>query len=282
VRSRPLITGTSHGGGVCGLARWAKYASVTLAFAIGLAGSSIAQVMPAGSMDTPQTGAQPVANEPRDPLEGFNRKVFQVNLFLDDVVLRPSAKAYRWAVPKPGRRSVSNFLDNLDSPVILANDILQGEFRRASVTTARFGINSTIGIGGLFDPARGAFGLQHHSEDFGQTLAVYGVGGAPYLMAPLLGPTNPRDGIGTIVDQVFDPLTYFDEREVTYAKAGLFVINVVSQREAVMDTFDEIERTSIDFYAQTRSIYYQTRQHEIKNGKDEFNDLPDIPDPDAK
>jgi phospholipid-binding lipoprotein MlaA len=253
---------------------------VGLAMAAGLTGASDAQVIPPGAVVTPETAAKPASREPRDPFEKFNRKIFQINLFLDDVALRPSAKAYRWAIPKQGRRSVTNFLDNLDSPVILANDILQGEIGRASVTTARFGINSTFGLGGLFDPAR-SLGLQHHSEDFGQTLAVYGVGGAPYLMAPLLGPTNPRDGIGTIVDQAFDPLTYFHEREVTYAKAGLFVVNVVSQREAVMDTFDEIERTSIDFYAQTRSIYYQTREHEIKNGKDEFNDLPDISDTDS-
>ena len=116
----------------------------------------------------------------------------------------------------------------------------------------------------------------HHSEDFGQTLGTYGAGGGPYLMVPLLGGSNPRDLLGVLVDQLFDPLTWVGGDSIDTIRLSLLALNIVTQREAVMDQFDEIERTSIDFYAQTRSIYYQTRRNEIKNGKDDFSDLPDI------
>jgi phospholipid-binding lipoprotein MlaA len=225
-----------------------------------------------GGSDAP---SDPGTNEFNDPLEGFNRKIFGFNLALDHAILRPTAKAYRQVVPKAGRRSVTNFLDNLDTPVILANDILQGEFSRGLITTARFGLNSTFGIAGFFDIARGE-GLPRHDEDFGQTLGVWGFGPGPYLMIPLLGPSDPRDGFGLIVDNTFDPMTWVNNNDLRYAKLGLYAVKIVSQREATMDQFDEIERTSIDFYAQVRSIYFQTRANDIKNGRNDYSDLPDI------
>lgn len=221
----------------------------------------------------PASGSGP--DEFNDPLEGFNRKMFSFNLALDRAILRPSAKVYRGVMPKGGRRSVTNFLNNLDSPVILANDILQGELTRGLVTTARFGLNSTFGVAGFFDIARGE-GLPRHDEDFGQTLGVWGVGSGPYLMIPLLGPSNPRDGVGMIVDQAFDPRTWVSNPKLLYADLGVYAVQIVSQREATMDQFDEIERNSIDFYAQVRSIYFQTRANDIKNGKSDYSDLPDI------
>ncbi|MFZ1991324.1 MAG: VacJ family lipoprotein [Alphaproteobacteria bacterium] len=230
----------------------------------------------------PVTAAQPAGpSEFNDPIEGFNRRIFAFNLSLDRTFLQPTARAYRWTVPKAGRRSVTNFINNLNTPVILANDLLQGELVRGFTTTERFVLNSTFGIAGFFDIARGE-GLERHSEDFGQTLAVWGVGPGPYLMVPMLGPSDPRDGIGIIVDQAFDPTTWAGGNNIKYATAGLFALNIVSEREANMDQFNEIERTSIDFYAQVRSIYFQTRRNEIKNGKTDFSDLPDISNLDEK
>lgn len=212
---------------------------------------------------------------PNDPLEELNRYFFEVNLLLDDLLLKPVAKGYRTVVPKPGRKAVTNFLNNLDSPVILANDVLQGEAGRAGTTVARFGINTTLGVGGLFDPAK-SFGLVRHGEDFGQTLAVHGVGEGPYLMLPLLGPSPPRDLTGRAVDVLFDPLTWTGWEYKEEASAAKLALGIIDTRERNLDTFDEIERTSIDFYAQVRSLYRQYRDSEIKNGREDFEDLPDL------
>ena len=126
-----------------------------------------------------------------DPLEPFNRAVFQVNLFLDRVILKPVAIMYRNVTPEFVREGVDNFLANLRTPVVLANDLLQGQFDRGELTLGRFMLNTIIGVGGLVDVG-GMVGMpERHSEDFGQTLAVYGVGSGPYLMLPLLGPSNP-------------------------------------------------------------------------------------------
>lgn len=210
-----------------------------------------------------------------DPLEDVNRYFFEINMLVDDVVLEPTARVYRFVVPKPGRRGVANFLRNLDSPVIFANDLLQGEWDRAWTTTARFGINSTIGVLGVFDPAAG-WGLSRHSEDFGQTLAVHGAGSGPYLMVPFLGPSNPRDLAGFAVDQVFDPLTWVGGDSIEYVSIGKFALGLISNREQLIEPLDEIERTSIDMYTQVRSVYNQRRSSEIKNGRNEFDDLPDL------
>ena len=280
--SRPLTTDTKHrrvGVRHLGRVRRSLLALLALAATISFTPSE-AQIIrtESGTLPTPKPEGR---NGISDPLEDLNRPLFQFNLTLDDIILKPSARAYRWAVPKAGRRSVSNFLSNVSAPTIFANDLLQGEIGRAATTTARFGINSTVGLAGFFDPAR-SVGLMRHSEDFGQTLGVWGVGPGPYLMLPLLGPSNPRDGVGTLVDQVFDPLTWTGGDWVVYAQLGLLAVNQVSQREAIMDQFDEIERTSIDFYAAVRSMYYQSRQNDIKNGKSDFSDLPDLSEFDVK
>ena len=135
-----------------------------------------------------------------DPWEDFNRAMFATHETVDRAVLEPVARGYRAVTPQPVRNSVRSFLRNLRSPVILANDLLQGEFGRAGRTVARFGLNSTVGFLGLFDPATG-LGIERHEEDFGQTLAVWGVDSGPYLFIPLMGPTM-RDGGGRIVDIV--------------------------------------------------------------------------------
>ena len=197
-----------------------------------------------------------------DPYEPLNRGIFEFNLVLDKVILRPVAFVYKEAVPGTFRNWIRNFLDNLRSPIILANDLLQGEFDRAGNTLIRFVMNSSFGVLGIADFA-GAVGIEIHDEDFGQTVAVWGVGNGPYLMLPFLGPSNPRDAMGRLVDFLFDPFTYSGETEFGI---GRFVMDKVDTRAQLYDTIDELERTSLDFYAAVRSLYRQRRKDEIRNG----------------
>ena len=209
--------------------------------------------------------ACPVAAQPSagDPFENFNRGSFQFNLFLDRVLLRPIAKTYRFVTPSFVRTGVSNALHNLQTPVTVANDLLQGEPLRATESVGRFMFNTILGFGGLVDVG-GMLGMpERHTEDFGQTLAVYGVGSGPYIMMPLLGPTNPRDLTGMVVDFVFDPFTFFAPTESSLGRRG---VSIIAFRERNIETIDELERTSIDFYAATRTLAQQFRESEIRNG----------------
>ena len=201
--------------------------------------------------------------ETADPYEPLNRGVFEFNLVLDKAILRPVAFVYKEAVPDPIRNMIRNFLDNLRTPIILANDLLQGEFDRAGTTLIRFWMNSSFGILGINDVA-GDMGFEGHDEDFGQTLAVWGVDDGPYLMVPILGPSNPRDAIGFLVDFLFDPFTYIDD--TTEFNIARYAMRAVDTRARRYDTIDELERTSLDFYAAVRSLYRQRRKDEIQNG----------------
>lgn len=210
-----------------------------------------------------------------DPFESINRPIFSFDQKLDKVILRPAAKGYASAVPAPVRSSIHNFLINLDLPVTFANDVLQGEAKRATDDFARFFMNSTFGIAGLFDPATKA-GVPYHEEDFGQTLGRWGVGEGPYLVLPLLGPDPPRDAIGQGVDIFFDPTTYVRFRSHIYYSAGRSALEVVDLRSRNLDALDNIERSSVDYYATVRSLYRQQRDNEIRNGAPDVNALPDL------
>jgi len=213
--------------------------------------------------------------EASDPLEPLNRAIFSFNIGVDKAILRPLAAVYNTVLPDPVRDGVRNVLNNLRTPLILANDILQGEIGRASKTVGRFLLNSTIGIGGLFDVASG-LGFEFHDEDFGQTLAVWGIGEGPYLMLPILGPSNPRDAIGLVGEYFADPVVIWTnntEREwLHYTRTG---VNAVDSRSRNVGTLEELERTSLDFYAAVRSLYRQRRMDEIRNG--ESGDLVGLP-----
>lgn len=203
-----------------------------------------------------------------DPLEPMNRFFFDVNEFLDTLILRPVAEVYRNILPEPVRDSVRNFLRNLNTPVILANDLLQGESKRAETTFNRFLINTTLGIVGLFDVAFD-MGHPYHDEDFGQTLAVWGADEGIYLVLPILGPMSTRHGAGRVVDIFLDPLTYVslnnpDLNYIFWTKAG---VNIVDIRSRNIETLDQLKRESLDFYSLIRSVYRQNRQNEIRNGK---------------
>jgi len=203
------------------------------------------------------------ADRENDPIEPVNRAVFEFNRLLDGLLLEPAAIMYRAATPPLVREGVNNFLANLRTPVVLANDLLQGEFGRAEKTLGRFMLNTILGAGGLVDVAGWAGMPARHEEDFGQTLAVYGVGEGPYLMLPLIGPSNPRDAAGRVVDLLFDPLFFLAPTEVSYGRRGA---EVVTFREQNIETIDELERSSLDLYAATRTLVRQLRANEIRNG----------------
>jgi phospholipid-binding lipoprotein MlaA len=208
--------------------------------------------------------------DPDDPLEPLNRGIFQFNRVLDGLLLEPAAIMYRAATPQFFRTGVRNFLANLTTPVVLANDLLQGEFARAELTLGRFMMNTILGLGGVIDVG-GKLGMpDRHYEDFGQTLAVYGVGPGPYLMLPLLGPSSGRDAIGRVVDIAFDPLSVVEvadpglvSTEIALARRAA---EILSFREANIEQIDELERSSIDLYAAVRTLYGQYRANEIRNG----------------
>jgi len=202
-----------------------------------------------------------------DPLEPMNRKVFAFNQGVDKVILRPVAKLYVKAIPSGGRDGIRNFIKNLNEPVVLANNLLQGEFKRAGTTACRFVINSTIGIVGVFDLA-GRHGMERQIGDFGQTLYVWGVHEGPYLVVPVFGPTNPRDGIGSGVDLFMDPFFYVarHNRYRTAVNVTKLLLGGIDERARSLDVLDEVQRESVDFYAAMRSLYRQNRSAELRHG----------------
>ncbi len=213
------------------------------------------------------------ADEENDPLELLIRFMFSFNLSLDTFIFKPVAATYRFLLPVEVRDPVRNALRNLSTPVVLANDLLQGELERAETTLVRFLVNSTVGLLGLFDVAAG-WGYPYHDEDFGQTLAVHGVGEGFYLVLPVFGPSNPRDGIGRLVDTFLDPLTYVaqanDAEEYLLARTAIAGIDLRSRN---IEALDDLKRDSIDFYARIRSLYRQKRANDINNGEVQ-GDLP--------
>jgi phospholipid-binding lipoprotein MlaA len=212
-----------------------------------------------------------------DPWEGLNRDLYAVHDSVDQAVLEPVARGYRAVTPRPVRQGVLNFLRNLRGPVIFANDVLQGEVSRAGTTAARFGVNTTIGIVGIFDPAT-SIGLERHDEDFGQTLAVWGVESGPYLFIPLMGPTTVRDASGRIVDIVFDPLTWVGGDDVDEYVAARTVTAGIAAREQVIEVVDDVRRDSVDPYVSIRTSYSLLRESAIANGDSNVQDLPDFDD----
>jgi phospholipid-binding lipoprotein MlaA len=219
--------------------------------------------------------AKPADDDVNDPLETMNRAIFDFNEFFYDLLLRPLSNLYL-LLPADAREAIGNALDNLRSPVILANDLLQFEMERAGTTLGRAVVNSTVGLGGFFDVAK-RLGWEKHKEDFGQTLAVWGVGEGFYLVVPVLGPSSPRDAIGKYgVDQFFDPLGFWDVidgEELLFIRSGAAGVHEFS---TVTEELDNVKKTSIDYYAAIRSLYRQKRQTEISNGRDVK--LPPIPD----
>ncbi len=214
-----------------------------------------------------------------DPWEGWNRNMFAIHTFLDDTLLVPAAKGYRAVTPKPGRRGIRRFLSNFRSPGVFVNDILQGEFKRAGTTLSRFVVNTTIGAGGFADPMA-VMGVEGHNEDFGQTLAVWGVPSGPYTFFPLLGPGTLRSNAGSLGQIALGPLLYVDTAPANIAQFTSTGVGALAVREPLIEPLDEIRTNSLDYYASFRSFYLQSRKREIANGRSTFDDLPDIGDDD--
>jgi len=213
-----------------------------------------------------------------DPLEDTNRAIFKFNEVVDDTIIHPVVKGYRFVVPKEARNSLGNFLRNLNSPVIFANEVLQGDIDGAQTVLLRAVINTFAGFGGLFDFA-GKEGLPHQGEDFGQTLATWGLGHGPYLVVPILGPSSARDSVGYIVDGFADPLRWYlfniEKSGIHYTRTGAQYLNV---RDNLMDILEDLRNSSIDYYASTRSIYYQRREALVNDENPDDAVAVSIPD----
>jgi phospholipid-binding lipoprotein MlaA len=210
-----------------------------------------------------------------DPLESVNRKIFDLNQNADAHFARPVAVFYSRAVPWLVRDGIHNLLVNIHTPVILANDILQGKPQRAVDTIGRIVVNTTVGVGGLVDVAAKT-GIPEHSTDFGETLAGYGVDEGPYLVLPILGPSDVRDAAGYGVDIAFDPTTWVAFTSASWFKFGKSVVGVVDTRSRNIGLIDDLEGSSLDVYATERSAYRQHRESVINHGRPDVQDLPDF------
>jgi phospholipid-binding lipoprotein MlaA len=205
-----------------------------------------------------------------DPWQRMNRGIFWFNDQADQYVLEPVAKGWDVIMPEPAETSISNFFGNLRFPVVMLNDLLQGKPGDAAIDVGRFMVNTTFGIGGLFDPAT-IWGLQRHNEDFGQTLGVWGVPPGPYLVLPLLGPSNPRDTAGIPVDWVFSVTPLFLS---SFWWTGAGVINIVNARAQIIDEVQQAKEASLDYYVFVRNAYYQRRAAQVRDQKEEGANAP--------
>ena len=216
----------------------------------------------------------------KDCFEKINRATFAFNMALDKVLFRPVAAGYR-KLPSPIRTGTSNALNNLSNLVTIPNNILQGDFKSAGNNTIRFILNSTLGIVGIFDPAN-ALGFEKlEKEDFGQTFGAMGIGEGCYLVLPVIGPSTVRDAVGSLVSlsggdawynvTVKNDTQYFKESDYYFSK----LTEGVDFRAKNLESFDSLEKTSVDFYATVRSLYLQDRERKIKNLKERTETLDD-------
>lgn len=213
-----------------------------------------------------------------DPFEKSNRAVFAFNSTVDDAVIHPVVKGYRAVVPTPARNGFGNFLSHLRSPVRLGNQILQGDVSGAGNEIVRTTVNTFVGLGGIVDVA-GYEGLELEQEDFGQTLAVWGLDHGPYLVVPFLGPSSLRDYVGYAVDTFADPLNMYwrnvDEAHWQYSRGGAQYLKL---RDSLMDVLVDLEASSIDYYAAVRSTYYQNRAALVNDQNGSGASIPDYDD----
>ena len=215
-----------------------------------------------------------VEDEIYDPFEPVNRAIFSFNNIADRVVLEPVAKGYK-KLPSPIQSGISNFLSNLRAPLVVVNQLLQGQGENAIQSSGRFIINSTVGLLGIFDVAE-KIGIEEKEEDFGQTLATWGVGDGFYIVLPLFGPSNMRDTSGMLITMVTDPINAY---AVSEGEAWLVPMrtaaNAVDQRSKIIDEVNALRDNSVDYYAAVRSSYYQNRKAAIANLDDsELTPLP--------
>jgi phospholipid-binding lipoprotein MlaA len=247
------------------LSRWIRFAAISAPLALG----ACATAPPASD-----TAATQEFEQTNDPLEPTNRVLYNVSDAIDRYTLKPVAQAYVFVFPTPVRTGLHNVLANLSSPVVLANDVAQAKSRRAGDTFMRFLINSSVGVLGVFDVASG-WGYKPHDNDFGITLALWGVPDGPYLFLPLLGPSNPRDAVGFGGDIALDPFTYvprgYGLLTLNWARYGLGIIDA---RAAVLDDLDKIKASALDPYATIRSLARQHRDAAIAAARGDTRSTP--------
>ena len=246
-----------------------KFLAIMLCCMLALSTASCAR-----SVD-PQTGYKSGIN---DPIEGINRGIFAFNNLVDIVLIDPICKIYNALFPGFVRDGVQNFMRNLRSPLIVGNQLLQGDLKGAGVATARFIINTTAGVGGLVDVAS-AQGMPYEPEDFGQTLGVWGMGDGFYLVLPLIGPTSLRDGTGMLVDSFADPVrivAHNTENDwIYYTRVG---VEALDTRARLVKAVDDLRRNSLDYYAAVRSAYAQKRNAQIRDEGSSSGSSAAIPD----
>jgi len=214
-----------------------------------------------------------LTNSPTDPYERLNRGTYRVNHSLDKAILRPVAKGYKDVTPQPVQTGISNFIANMEMPGTLLNDILQGKFRAAVSDTGRLLLNTTMGIGGLFDVAAKA-GIDHNDEDFGQTLGKWGVPAGPYVVIPILGPSDMRDAPSRLVDMFTNPAHYANAA----ASWSYTVVSNVNKRADLLSLDATVDK-AFDPYAFLRDAYIKNRAYKVADGN-----VPDeeLADPDAE
>jgi phospholipid-binding lipoprotein MlaA len=218
-------------------------------------------VAPDGSAAKQLPGEEVYAEERADRLEAFNQAMLTFNLKADDWALHPIATKWAYVMPQPARASVGRFFKNVGVIPRFANDLLQLQFKQGGIEVARFGINSTMGIAGLFDPADKWFGLKQQDNDFGLTMAKYGVSEGPYIVLPLLGPSTVRDALGGFADGAMNPVNYVVSGALPYEVAAK-AFAAVNTRSENLDKFDDVDRYSIDLYGAIQDEYLERRQQQ--------------------
>lgn len=216
-----------------------------------------ALVLAAMAVSACATTADPDA----DPYEGFNRKMYAFNDGLDRAILEPTTKGYRAVTNEPVRQGITNFVGNAHEPINFANNLLQGKIPEAASTAGRFVVNTTVGIAGVFDPAN-SLGLEKARADFGTTLGRWGLASGPYLVLPFLGPSSPRDVLGTAGDAALNPINWAQFDGDTETRIALGTLGVLSARERGLETIDDLRTSQIDPYATVRRFYIRDRAAE--------------------
>lgn len=233
---------------------------------------SVVMAMTLGACASTQQASQ---SDVYDPLEPMNRAVFAFNEGVDYILLNPLTEIYRFIVPDPIRVAVGNVLSNLKSPIYLANELLQGDLEGAGIVTQRFVFNTFTGFGGILDTASWE-GIEAQPEDFGQTLAVWGVGSGPYLVLPIIGPSNARDTVGFVGDMAMDPVNwYIWNNDKDDLGTGRLVATILTTKDNIYDLQKDLKANSLDYYAAVRSVMTQRRNALINDSRDNDEAYPE-------
>jgi phospholipid-binding lipoprotein MlaA len=200
--------------------------------------------------------------DPRDPWQGYNRAMYKFNTDFDNAFIKPAAQAYRYVTPEPVDRSVTNFFDNVADLTSAVNNALQFKLSRAGSDVGRVAVNTTVGIGGLFDVASN-MGLPSYKEDFGQTLGYWGFRSGPYFVMPILGPSSVRDTVGFAGDVALDPFFSISKNEIYW---GFIALRVVDRRADLLETGDLLDEAALDPYTFVRDAYLQRRESLVYDG----------------